>query len=110
MQNIINNEMNYNQGINLMDMPKINNNCIPDNIKKINIAFEDSEGDKKLLSFPFGTTVESALKKYLEINPKARNQKNLLFLYKATKIEENNNTKIENYFEAPVVKILVMYD
>ena len=77
-----------------------NNLIVPNDldIQVKNIIFETREGEKNVLSFPFGITVEKVLESYLIKKPEIIKNSNLMFLYNGQKINPKDKTKIENYF------------
>ena len=72
---------------------------------KINITFKTTQGITHTLPFKYGTTIDEALKKYLDIiNQQERindlySNRNFCFIYLARRLKLGDKTKIENLFE-----------
>ena len=88
-----NNFMNKQNMVNFQSMPNCNNYLFP---QKKSIIFETKAGDRTSLTFPYGTSIDKVLQKYLEI--KNSNYKNTLFVFNAKVINKNDKTKIEVLF------------
>ena len=76
---------------------KVNINNKP----KQNVIFQSNLGGTKGMHFDYGTTIGDALKKYLiDINkPEFIRNKKIYFLYNGRKINLDDETKIEKFFE-----------
>ena len=77
--------------------------------KKMNIIFELNNGDKKVFSFENGVTISYILKKYINEFEKSDNRKeNISFYYSCKKLNLEDNTKIEKYFQSnnPIIKVM----
>ena len=68
---------------------------------KINVLFTTTIGTKRNIVLSHGTTIDQALKKYLNAvgKPDLVNSDKISFLFNASKLEFGNNTKIENFFK-----------
>ena len=88
------NFMNSQNKINVQNMPNCNNYLFT--LKK-SIIFETKAGDRTSLTFPYGTTIDKVLQKYLEIKQKF-NYNNTLFVFNAKIISKDDKTKIEEFF------------
>ena len=68
---------------------------------KINVLFTTTIGTKRNIVLSHGTTIDQALKKYLNAvgKPDLVNSDKISFLFNAAKLEFGNNTKIENFFK-----------
>ena len=74
-----------------------------------NVIFQTSRGKRTGLVFPYGTAVEKVLETYLIQNPEIKKEK-CFFLYNAERINQNDKTKVEDYFQRqPGPKIYVNY-
>ena len=71
---------------------------IEDSIK---IIFNTTQGKKTEVSVKKGTTIDQLLKKYLELENRSYliADKNICFIYNATKLKFGDNTKFENLFK-----------
>ena len=67
---------------------------------KMNIIFTDKKGLKRNLVLNHGTSIDQALKQYLNVvgKPELINNPKVLFLFNINKLEFGNNTPIEKYF------------
>ena len=88
------NFVNNQNVMNFQNMPYCNNYLFP---QKKSIIFETKAGDRTSLTFPYGTTIDKVLQKYLEIK-KNYNYNNTLFVFNARVINKNDKTKIEEMF------------
>ena len=68
---------------------------------KINVLFTTTIGTKRNIVLCHGTTIDQALKKYLNAvgKPDLVNSDKISFLFNAAKLEFGNQTKIENFFK-----------
>ena len=90
-----------------MGVEEINNpstNSDPDVNKpgpKINVLFTTTIGTKRNIVLSHGTTIDEALKKYLNAvgKPDLVNSDKISFLFNAAKLQFGDNTKIENFFK-----------
>ena len=88
------NFMNSQNKINVQNMANCNNYLFT---HKKSIIFETKAGDRTSLTFPYGTTIDKVLQKYLEIKQKF-NYNNTLFVFNAKIISKDDKTKIEELF------------
>ena len=67
---------------------------------KINVLFTTTIGTKRNLVLSHGTTIDQALKKYLNAvgKPELVNSDKISFLFNAAKLEFGNKTTVENFF------------
>ena len=97
------NKINYkNNNINEIKtnlMANCSSNSNPE-LPKINIIFTDKKGMKRNLVLNYGTTIDQALKQYLNAINKSQliNSGKINFIYNITKLEFGNNTPIEQFF------------
>ena len=77
-------------------------------IPRINITFTTSSGIKTVIPAKYGTKVKDVLKQYIEKNYGFQNDKELLFLFNGSKINQNELKVVENYFINDIVDISVL--
>ena len=73
---------------------------------KINVIFNTTQGVSHAMAFDFGTTIDQALKKYLDrvgkselLNDLANTSAKICFLFNAQQLKFGDNRKIENFFQ-----------
>ena len=105
MMNMGMNPMN-NMGMMYDPMPMqmgnpMNNIMIEEPKNKINTLFETPSGFKKSIIVDYGTSVSDMIKKYFnEIGkPELFRNDKICFLYDACKLNCDDNTKVENFFQ-----------
>lgn len=100
--NLIPNMM-MNNDFNLMPNMMINNNFEPQpkNIKKRNVTFKTTRGKVFHFIVDYGTTVKELLKKFFDRigRPELMGCKDIIFIFNAKKIEYENLTPIEKFFD-----------
>ena len=76
---------------------------------KMNIIFSNKKGIKRNLILNHGTTIDQALKQYLNVvgKPELINNPNIFFLYNINQLEFGDNTPIEKYFNCMNPRIYV---
>ena len=76
---------------------------------KMNIIFTDSLGITRNLILNHGTTIDQALKKYLDVidKPELKNSFKFDFIFDMNSLEFGNNTPIEKYFNCMNPRITV---
>ena len=67
-------------------------------IEKINITFKNIRGMRTVIIAKYGTQVKDVLKQYIEKNYGFQNNKKLIFVYNAKRINENEVEVVEEYF------------
>jgi hypothetical protein len=97
MNQINNMKIKMDQMNNLMLM---NNNIQKNLDTKINVNFKTSSGLRWLMAFDTGITISEMLKKFFERieKPQLFKSKDIAILYNATKLNWDDNTKIEEKF------------
>ena len=120
IQNFCNNLQNQNNGfmtpvnmmLNPMGMPfqnmnfNINNNQKLE--KKLNVLFKNTAGEKINITPKYGTPINKVIEEYLaEIGLDSEDKKKFDFIYKAHRINVNDQKKVEDYFEKGVNWVLV---
>ena len=68
---------------------------------KINVLFTTTIGTKRNIVLTHGTSIDEALKKYLNAvgKPELANSDKISFLFNASKLTFGDQTKIENFFK-----------
>ena len=68
---------------------------------KLNALFTTTVGTKKNVILNYGTTIDQALKKYLNLVNKSElvNSNKISFLFNAAKLSFGDNTKVEDFFK-----------
>ena len=94
--------MMMNNDFNLMPNMMINNNFEPQpkNIKQKNVIFKTTRGKVFRFIVDYGTTVKELLKKFFDRigRPELMGCKGIIFIFNAEKIEYENQTPIEKFF------------
>ena len=101
-----NNFMNNQNMMNFQSSPNCNNYLFT---PKKSIIFETKAGDRISLTFPYGTTIDKVIQKYLEIKQNF-NYNNTLFVYNAKVINKDDKTKIEELFKHGDVPRVLVYE
>ena len=106
--------MMMNNDFNLMPNMMINNNFEPQpkNIKKMNFNFQTTRGKVFHFTVDYGTTVKELLKKFfdrIEL-PDLIGCKDIIFIFNAKKIECEDQTPIEKFFDAYHNPVIIVYD
>ena len=79
---------------------------------KINVLFTTTIGTKRNVILTYGTTIDQALRKYLDQVGKSDlvNSDQISFLYNAAQLKFGDNTKIENFFKNMINPKVVVND
>ena len=87
----------FKMGVDEINMVGDQNNSGP----KFNVLFTTTIGTKRMMVLNYGTTVDQALRKYLEHMGKKNliNSEKISFLYNAAKLNFGDNTPIEKFFK-----------
>ena len=83
------------------------------NVSKMEITFNASTGSKKVLLFDYGTTINEMLEKYLESFNRSdliNNKDKFVILHKGNRIDFEDKTKIEEFFEHKLNAEVTVYD
>lgn len=79
------------------------------NIQKIDVIFENMNGNRKTISIEKGKTMNELFILYFQSNNNLSNRDRICFLYKNNIIDPNNQNKIENFFgyinESPIIYV-----
>ena len=67
-------------------------------IEKINITFKNIRGMSTVIIAKYGTQVKDVLKQYIEKNYGFQNDKKLIFVHDAKRINENEVKAVEDFF------------
>ena len=106
--------MMMNNDFNLMPNMMINNNfeLQPKNIKKKNVIFKTTRGKVFQFIVDYGTTVKELLKKFFDRIglPDLIGCKDIIFIFNAKKIEYENQTPIEKFFNHNPNPVIIVND
>ena len=106
--------MMMNNDFNLMPNMMINDNFEPQpkNIKKMNVIFKTSSGKLFHFNVDYGTTVKELLKKFFDRigRPDLMGCKYIIFIFNAKKIEYENQTPIEKFFDTVGDPVIIVSD
>ena len=105
----LNNKFNYIMNIYNKINSKNNTNNVNSEGTKMNIIFTDDSGITRNLNLNHGTTVDQALKKYLDVmgRPELKNSFEIDFIFDMNTLRFGNNTPIEKYFNCMNPRITV---
>ena len=67
-------------------------------LKKKNITFQNIRGMRTVIIAKYGTPVKDVLKQYIENNYGFQNDKKLIFVHDAKRINENEVKAVEDFF------------
>ena len=98
-----------------MGVEEVNNPADKDDLEanasglKLNAIFTTIQGLNKNVFLKYGTTIDQALKKYLNLvnKPELVNDNRISFIFNAKKIKFGDYRKVENYFGTMTPKIVV---
>ncbi len=106
--NNLNNQgmMNTEMGTNIY---RNNNGNYTNNQNMINIIFEQRDGDRFVIPFPYGTTFNNVIERVFQLKPELNNQ-TTQFVHNTHLLNRNDNTIIENIFKNGNTPLVLIYE